>query len=128
VLNYIYELPILRRSTSALGKLLSRWQLSGVTVYRSGDPLSVTDGTDMAGVGPGSGAQVWNCVGSPAYSGPTGVGLPWFHKAAFAMPAAGTWGNCGYNIVRGPKFVNWDLALFKGFNVVERASQGRIPC
>ncbi len=117
--NYIYELPILRNSTTLAAKLLSRWQVSGVTVFRSGTPLSVTDGTDMAGVSGGS-AQVWNCVGSPAYSGPTGVGLPWFNKAAFAQPAAGTWGNCGYNILRGPYFDNWDLALFKGFQPLER--------
>jgi hypothetical protein len=119
MLNYIYELPFLRHSNSMAGKVLSGWQVSGVTVYRSGDPLSVTDGTDMAGVS-GGGAQVWNCVGSPSYSGPIGVGLPYFNKAAFSMPAAGTWGNCGYNILRGPHFDNWDLALFKGFSLVER--------
>ena len=120
VVNYVYELPILKNSNGLVGKALARWQVSGVTVFRSGDPLSVTDSTDIAGVGPGSGAQVWNCVGSPNYSGPTGIGLPWFNKAAFALPKTGTWGNCGYNILRGPHFDNWDLALFKGFRPVER--------
>jgi hypothetical protein len=118
--NYIYELPVFKHSKALAGKLLGGWQVSGVTVFRSGDPLSVTDGTDMAGVGAGSGNQVWNCVGSTAYSGATGIGLPWFNKAAFTMPKSGTFGNCGYNILKGPHFDNWDMALFKGFNLAEK--------
>ena len=119
-LNYIYELPFLKNNPSIAGKLLSGWQISSVMVVRSGTPLSVTDSTDMAGVGPGSGAQVWNVVGSPAYNGDKGIGLPWFSKAAFAMPASGTFGNAGYNILRGPGFFNLDAALFKGFKFTEK--------
>ena len=39
----------------------------------------------------------------------------WFNPAAFARPAAGTFGNAGRNPggLRGPSFWNWDIALFK---------------
>ena len=96
------------------------WQLSGVIFYRSGRPLSVTDGTDVAGVGPGSGAQTWDVLRNPAYSGDTGVGKLWFDKDAFRVPANGTFGSAGLNIIRGPSFVNWDTALFKNFRITER--------
>lgn len=86
---------------------------------RSGVPLSVTDSTDIAGVGPGSGAQPWNLVGNTA-SSDQGINKFWFNPAAFALPAAGTFGNAGLNILRGPSFKEFDLALFKNFKIVEQ--------
>jgi hypothetical protein len=91
-----------------------------VFFYRTGRPLSVTDGTDVAGVGPGSGAQTWDLLRSPAISSETGVGKPWFDKDAFRVPVNGTFGNAGLNILRGPNYVNLDLALFKNFRITER--------
>ena len=117
--NYIYELPFLRSNHSLTGNLLGNWQISGVTAFRSGDPLSVVDSTDNAGVGPGSASQPWNLVGSTAVSGTTGVGLLWFNPAAFARPQLGTFGNASLTLLRGPKFQNWDAALFKNFRIRE---------
>ncbi len=37
----------------------------------------------------------------------------WFNTAAFAMPAKGTFGNCGPNNFRGPGINNWDMTLIK---------------
>jgi hypothetical protein len=119
-INYIYQLPFLRNSRSLAGNVLGNWQVSGVSFFRSGSPLSVVDSTDTAGVGAGSAAQPWNVSGSTAAPGSTGVGLPWFNAAAFSVPRAGTFGNAGLNILRGPGFQNWDLALFKNFRFSER--------
>ncbi|MSV27888.1 MAG: carboxypeptidase regulatory-like domain-containing protein [Bryobacterales bacterium] len=66
--HYIYELPFFRNQRGWKGNTLGGWQLSGVTFFRSGTLLSVTDGVDVAGVGPGSAAQSWNVVGSLAVS------------------------------------------------------------
>ena len=118
--NYIYELPFLRQSKGIVRAVGGGWQISGVTFVRSGRVLSVTDGTDVAGVGPGSGAQPWDVVRDPAYSGETGVGKLWFDKDAFQVPANGKFGNAGLNILRGPKFMNWDVALFKNLRITER--------
>ncbi len=114
-LNFIYELPLLRSNP-----YLGGWQVSGVIFYRSGNPLSVLDATDTAGVGPGSGAQPWNVSGSTAVSTERGIGLLWFNRDAFTRPAAGTFGNAGVSILRGPSFQNWDAALFKNFRISER--------
>jgi hypothetical protein len=120
--NYIYELPFYRSQQGLVGRVAGGWQISGVTYFRSGTPLSVTDATDVAGVGPGSAAQTWNLVGSTDAAGSRGIGQLWFNPSAFAVPAAGTYGNAGLNILRGPAFSSWDAALFKNFKIVERVS------
>lgn len=120
-LNYIYELPLFRGDKSWKGNALGGWQISGVTFFRSGTLMSVTDSVDVAGAGTGSAAQTWNVVGSMAVSD-RGLGKAWFNPAAFARPRDGTFGNSGYNIIRGPKFANWDVALFKNIRLAERVS------
>jgi hypothetical protein len=118
-INYVYELPFFRSSKGLTGSLVGGWQLSGVTFFRSGSPMSVTDSTDIAGVGPGSGSQPWNLIGDTAASGERGINHLWFNTGAFALPATGTFGNAGLNILRGPGFQNWDMALFKSFRIKE---------
>ena len=123
--HYIYDLPILRNSTSVLGKIAGGWQVSGVTVFQSGEPLSVTRGDDIAGVGDTTG-QPWGLVagqdpilsrGSRGFSqGPAVDQVFWFNTAAFARPAAGTFGNAPRNLIRGPGFQTWDIALLKNFH------------
>ena len=41
------------------------------------------------------------------------------NPAAFAVPAAGTFGNVGRNIMSGPSAFNWDFSLFKNFRIHE---------
>ena len=118
-INYIYELPFYRGKQGWQAKTLGGWQLSGVMFFRSGSLISVTDGVDVAGVGQGSGNQPWDVTGSPAVS-ERGLGMRWFNTAAFTRPRDGTFGNAGLNIIRGPGFQNWDVALFKSIPISER--------
>jgi len=63
-------------------------------------------------------------VGNP-YEGvcPNGfrIGTPscWFNPSAFALPPPGQFGTAGRNILRGPAFAQFDLALQKGFQFSE---------
>ena len=97
---------------------LGGWQVSGVTYFQSGRPLSVWRGDDVAGVGEST-PQPWNLVGDPSVPNPQfsqGVSKDqnfWFNPAAFVIPAQGTFGNAGRNILRSPWFSDWDIALFK---------------
>ena len=43
-----------------------------------------------------------------------------FNTSAFAAPADGTIGNAGRNSVRQPGIAQWDVGIFKKFNVSER--------
>ena len=43
VLSYMYSFPNVNQGKGALGKLLASWDLSGVTTFQSGNPLTLTD-------------------------------------------------------------------------------------
>lgn len=49
--TYVYELPFYRSQQGFVGKLLGGFQISGVTVFESGAPLTVVNGVDADGIG-----------------------------------------------------------------------------
>ncbi|MBK5291888.1 MAG: carboxypeptidase regulatory-like domain-containing protein [Acidobacteriia bacterium] len=129
VINFMYELPILRGNTELLGKLLGGWQITGVTQFQSGTPGTVATGDDFAGVGTGSGSQIWNRNSdivytkqfSPARNDPNF----WFQPRngstpIFTEPARGTFTNqLNRGLIYSPGFQNWNLGLFKNFLIRE---------
>ncbi|PYU96922.1 MAG: TonB-dependent receptor, partial [Acidobacteria bacterium] len=119
ICHYIYELPFLRGS-GWLHHIMGNWEISGINQFQSGAPFSVRTGNDIAGVGGGSGSQFYNLVGDP-YIEPTGFtdSAVWFNKAAFARPAAGTFGKQPKNLLYNPSFWSWDMGLRKNFVVSE---------
>jgi len=60
---------------------------------------------------------------TPGFSGPLIIGTQkqWFNPAAFQLPASGTYGNAGRDIIEGPGLLSFDSSLFKNFRVRERA-------
>ena len=64
-------------------------------------------------------------------SSPSGAGRDdnfWFNPAAFAAPAAGTFGNAPKIVIYNPGQQQWDIALFKNFSLgghAQRCSSGR---
>jgi len=115
--NYIYELPFARRGGSAAARvMLGGWQLAGVTSFQSGAPNSVTVPVDIARIGAASSRA--SVSGDPDLAPDRRTPAHWFNAAAFVNPAAmtpGQFGNTGRNILIGPGFENWDLALIKNF-------------
>ncbi len=126
---YIYDLPIYRKETTSLkGRVLGGWQISGATFMRTGNPLWVTRGDDIAGVGDSFG-QPWDLVGDPNANsngqlsqGATADQNFWFNPAAYVKPANGTFGNAPRNNMYGPGQYQWDIALFKNVAVKARQS------
>jgi hypothetical protein len=127
--NFIYQIPAFRNSDSRfLKSVVGGWTLSGIVTMQSGTPLNLgLNGQNVASVFPGG--NVGNRpdrTGSisypktPVVSGSGQVtGIQWVNPAAFAFPAAGTWGNLGYDAVRGAGRDNWNLSLFKSFLLSE---------
>ena len=114
IANWIYELPFLRGNTGILDRALGNWEITGVYQYQSGGPFSVRSNDDFAGVGPGSGSQFWNLVGDPTITrGPFTSSAAWFDPAAFARPAAGTFGVQTRNSLRYPSTWNLDFGVRK---------------
>jgi hypothetical protein len=119
---YIYDLPFLRDQSSLLGNLAGGWQISGATFFRTGTPFSITRGDDVAGVGDTFG-QPWNLVGtverlpSELSAGNGNDEIYMFNKTVFQRPTAGTFGNAPRNLIYQPGQQQWDIALFKNFNL-----------
>lgn len=101
--SYVYELPVFRTN-----RWLGGWQVSGITRAETGAPFSVTVPGDRAGVG--GGAQRASVIGDVAGDKQL---LRWFNTTAFALPALGTFGNAGRNLLRGPGQHNWDVSFSK---------------
>jgi hypothetical protein len=120
---YIYDLPFWRDQSTTMRNLLGGWQVSGATFFRTGTPFAVLRNNDIAGVGDGGFLQPYNMVGDPKaganqqFSTAVGDGNYWFNTAAFAAPAAGTFGNAPRNNIYNPGEQQWDIALFKNFNL-----------
>ena len=120
---YIYDLPFYRDQVGVIGKVLGGWQISGATFMRSGTPLWVTEGADIAGTGDTFG-NPWNLNGDPKgnaneefSAGATADQNFWFDPTVFSRPAAGTFGNGPRNNIYNPGQYQWDIALFKNVNL-----------
>jgi hypothetical protein len=120
---YIYDLPFYRDQAGVVGKVLGGWQISGATFMRSGTPLWVTEGADIAGTGDTFG-NPWNVNGDPKgnaneefSAGATADQNFWFDPTVFTRPGAGTFGNGPRNNIYNPGQYQWDIALFKNVNL-----------
>jgi hypothetical protein len=49
-----------------------------------------------------------------------GGATQWFNPQAFMVPAQGTFGNVGRNVVTGPGLGTWDFSVLKDIHLLER--------
>jgi hypothetical protein len=116
ILSYNYELPlgqgkaILGDAKGLAGKVISGWQINGITTVQSGYP--VVPGRPMV-------------VGDP--NAATGVAdrlYRWYNTAAFAPVPAYTWGTAPRTLpsTRSDQLANFDFSLFKNTAITERIS------
>jgi hypothetical protein len=97
--------------------VFGKWQINTIVNLQSGFPYYVTLSGDVCNCGAAS--QTAQQVGNPA-AGFTQSRTQWFNTAAFAIPANGTWGSSGRNILSGPGQDTVDLSLFKIVRISER--------
>jgi len=117
----VWQLP--GPKTGMLGKLLGGWEIDPIVTRQSGFPFSITSGVDNSFSGVGSDRADYLGGGSPQLSYSRSHGqevLQWFDTSRFKANAAGTFGNSGRDILRGPRFFNTDLGIFKATKVTER--------
>ena len=99
-------------------RLASGWRLSGIYRISSGGPLDIISGQDNALVGTTN--QRADQVLASSYGDRSGrPGTNFLNRSAFAVPAAGTFGNVGRNSVRGLKTWSFDLSLSRVFRFTE---------
>ncbi len=111
VFSSVYELPWMKAN-----RWIGGWQFSGVLAIRSSQAYTPTLSADNSNTTLRTDRPL--AVGNPNdFNHDPRVG--WWNKAAFAQPAAFTYGNAGSGVLRGPNFKNLDVTLAKNFRIVE---------
>lgn len=119
-LSTVYSLPSWRGDGFA--NLVTRgWRLSAIYQAQSGFPFTISVFGDTANAGTllGENPIRANYTGQPVFGEGTRTAERWFNPAAFATPAAFTFGDVGRNTVYGPGRQTLDLALQREFTVTE---------
>jgi Carboxypeptidase regulatory-like domain/TonB dependent receptor len=126
--DFLYQLPFGRgrqflNNNRVLDTVIGGWQLSDTLVVQSGQPFTPTiSGSDNSFSLAGSN-YAWypNVIGDPKLSSHSDHGVKqWFNEAAFAVPAAGTFGNEARNQLNGPGIITTNLSLSKTFSIWEQ--------
>ena len=117
----VYELPFghgkrWSSSNGVVDHLVGGWQLNGILSLSSGQPYDVQAPIEIANTNNISGALRPNIVGDP-HAGTTKLNP--INVAAFALPAAFTFGDMGRNSLRSDWHRNLDLSFFRSFSVSE---------
>ena len=120
---YTYQLPFGRNRkwgsgwNGALNGIFGGWEMGGILSLRSGFPLTIT-ATDRSGTrSRGPRADRLADGKGPRQVGP---GTTWLDRSAFREPVAGTLGNSGVGVVRGPGLKQFDFSVHKLFPIKER--------
>jgi hypothetical protein len=122
VFNTIYALPSFKRWGALASNVLGDWQLNGIASFYSGTPLNIITNVDRAGLG-NSTTQRPNLVsGVPLYIDNPADRSLLINRAAFALPAPGTFGNLPRGFVRAPGIKNVDFSMVKNWRIQERFS------
>jgi hypothetical protein len=98
---------------------LNDWQVNVIATLNSGRPFTVAlhpdidqSNTGRSNLGFGNNDRP-NVSGDPSLSSSERSEDRWFNVAAFSMPAFGTFGNAGRNILEGPGYRNLNLGITK---------------
>ncbi|MBI3697214.1 MAG: hypothetical protein HY238_20560, partial [Acidobacteria bacterium] len=121
--GYIYELPFGKGKRLASGvssiadKLISGWEISGITLLRTGLPFNVTQQQGLLSTGTGNRPDR---IGNGSLSSPSTD--RWFDLGAFVPTRdnTGTFGNSGRNPLRAPGQAQFDIGITKSTRFRER--------
>jgi hypothetical protein len=118
-LSMVLDIPGIGRGFT--GTATHNWHLSTIYQAQTGFPLTISVFGDTANAGTvlGENPIRANSTGQPVFGSGTRTTDQWFNPAAFAAPAAFTFGNLGRNTVEGPGMQTLDLALHREFKISE---------
>lgn len=121
VMSYVWALPKLQQGNWLMKNVFGGWETSGILTLQSGTPFSILSGKDNSLSG--DNIDYADVIGDPFLNTGRSDGQlisEYFNTAAFVQNASGTFGTSPRNLLRGPRFEDFDLALMKSFPVGER--------
>ncbi len=126
VISYSYNLPF--DKLDGPKKLTNGWQISGITRFATGLPVTIVDNSDRSLLGTAFGGPITLDVDTPNRVGPLNITDPrkthgfYFSSAAFGPAAIGQMGTASRRFFHGPGINNWDMALLKSTQLTERVN------
>jgi hypothetical protein len=119
VASVVYDLPRLSGQYWLVRGAFGNWQANAIVTVQSGMPFNVTSAVDLRNIGSGPASQRPDLIGKASADCNGGHLINCINAAAFATPAAYTYGNFGRNVLFGPGFVNTDFSVFKNIPIRE---------
>jgi hypothetical protein len=126
VASYAYALPIDKLGGPKL--LTNGWQISGITRFSTGLPVTIVETDDQSLLGTAFGGPITLAVDTPNLVGPLDITNPrnhngqYFNPAAFGPSALGQEGDARRRFFHGPGINNFDFAVLKNTQLTERFS------
>ena len=124
VVSYAYTLPI--DKLSGPKRLTNGWQISGITRFSTGLPVTLVETDDRSLLGTSFGGPIILAVDTPNLVGPVVKANPrntngqYFSTASFGPDTLGQEGTANRRFFHGPGINNWDMALLKNTQLTER--------
>jgi len=125
VASYAYTLPI--DKLDGPKKLTNGWQISGITRFATGLPVTILETDDRSLLGTGFGGPITLPVDTPNLLGPVQTMNPrnnpnhyFFTASSFGPDVLGQEGNANRRFFHGPGINNWDFAVTKNTQLTER--------
>jgi Carboxypeptidase regulatory-like domain/TonB dependent receptor len=128
VVSYNYQLPFVRL-LGATNRWTQGWELSGITRFSSGLPVTLINNGDnsLLGAEP-NGINNFGVDEPDVAAGPLNLnhnprnGLQYFNAALFSENTLGTPGNASRRSFSGPGMANYDMAILKNLRLTESQS------
>jgi len=119
VTSFIYELPFFGKASGSRRTVFGGWQTNGIVTLQTGQPFTIDAGQNRSLSGDGTRADV---VGQGTWNNdlPRGQKIRrYLNRDQWAVPALGSHGNSGRNIIPSPGMADVDFSVFKEFRVAE---------
>jgi hypothetical protein len=121
VASYTWAVPFDRGFSSLPKRLTQGWDISGITRFTTGFPITLSQSGDLAMTG--LGLDYPNVVGpvvtqNPRKSGPNGPNT-YFLPSAFASEQLGVIGDAAPRFFHGPGIINTDFGMTKMIAITE---------
>ena len=122
VASYSVPLPfdkLLHATGGWSRRIADGWQISGITTFATGLPISISEGRDVSLAG-SSGTDVPNFTpGKILDTTDPRNGGTYFNTLLFSKETLGVIGNSARRFFHGPGLNNWDIALLKDISFTE---------
>ena len=120
-ISSIWEVPFGRgrawlNDPGVASAILGGWQVNNIVSFYSGLPFSVTANGNSLNA-PGNTQMADKVKEDVQIYGGVGRGNPYFDPFAFAPVTEARFGNAGFNTLTGPGLAEWDLGVFRQFDL-----------